>query len=150
METNPFSPRTPPNPYDPDPFVTKPYFEDDPFPPNMNENANHESSTMSHLGYANKFPLDDLQGALDNIVRVYSFGLTQRKFKREASNAWERRFPTPDKMLSNTFQAFIKENMETVRASNPGMTHQDHMKILGKLWADSKPRLTGVKRTKDD
>ena len=90
--------------------------------------------------------MDNLETALDNIVRVYSHGLSLRKFKKEATNAWERKFPSPNKMIRGAFQEFVKDNLNEVRYNNPEMSHQDHMRLIGQMWGDKKPKLSGLKR----
>jgi hypothetical protein len=92
------------------------------------------------LETANAFKLDDLRDALDGVVKDYGDKVTLRKFKREAGMAWQRKFPGNEPQ--GAFQAFIKNNIGTVRENNRELSHQDHMRMVGKMWSDNKKNKT--------
>jgi len=100
---------------------------------------------------ANVFKVDDLRNALDGIVKDFGDNITLRKFRREASMAWQRKYPD-NNAPQGAFQAFIKNNIANVRENNKDMSHQDHMRMVGKMWSDNKKTrfyqetLTGNKR----
>ena len=105
------------------------------------------------------FKLEDLRDALDGILDTFGTFVTQRKFKREAGIAWNRKFPSATTPTAQgTFQAFIKDNIGEVRKENPNASHQDHMRAVGKMWTDAKKtrfyheavNITGQKRTVED
>ena len=89
-----------------------------------------------------------LRRALDSVVSEYGNGSGMRgsRFKREAIQAWERKYP---KTLTD-FQLFTKDNMAGVREAHPNGTHADHMKIIGKLWKTVKPQSIGQKHKRMD
>lgn len=108
-----------------------------------------------------QFKLEDMRDALDGIVNKYGTYVTLRKFKREAGMAWQRKFPTAT-LPQGAFQAFIKSTIGNVRDENPNASHQEHMRLVGKMWADNKKsrfyqdshnqnqNITGQKRTVDE
>lgn len=103
------------------------------------------------LRRATSIVLKELRAALDEVVSVYSeAGITMTRFRREARAAWERKHPPRDE--PQTYHTFIKEHMSTVRQRWPNAPHGDHMRIIGQMWAEVKPkhnRVTGLKRTAD-
>lgn len=102
--------------------------------------------TVPVLEHATIFKAKDMQEAMDEVVNRYSQGMTFRKIRREAGEAWRRKFPNT--APTGAFQAFIKDAMAGVRESHPNSSHQDRMKVIGRMWAESKPakQMVGVKR----
>jgi hypothetical protein len=96
------------------------------------------------------FSMSSFQEALDNIVAMYGSYVTNRKFKKEAGLAYERKYPVQPR----EFQTFIKNNIASVRQAHPGKSHQEHMVVIGKLWSTQKTNkligLSGEKRTFDE
>jgi hypothetical protein len=53
--------------------------------------------------------------------------------------AWTRKAPADAKTNQiGDYQSFIKNNISNVRMAKPDDSHKKHMRIVGKLWRDSK------------
>jgi hypothetical protein len=88
---------------------------------------------------AKAFNIIQLRDALDDIAETYVSHVSQRKFKREAGAAWQRKAPTDIPVTpQNMYQAFIKNNIASIRNDNPELSHQQHMRIIGNMWNESK------------
>ena len=120
--------------------------------------ANKEEEALVPIGLSrartlvpSSFSMPLLQEELDNIVAKYGSYVTNRKFKKEAGLAYERKYPVPPR----EFQTFIKNNIASVRQAHPGKSHQEHMVVIGKLWSTQKTNklltigLSGEKRPFD-
>ena len=94
---------------------------------NINEDISHKCKNSK---------IDNLRHALDKIAEEYSHEFTQRKFKAEAGQAWARNNTEPVRV--SPYQAFIKRHICEVRSTNPTLSHQEHMRIIGRQWNEEK------------
>lgn len=93
------------------------------------------------LGRVSSDVIDTLRDDLKALVEKYGEQITLPKLKREVTRVWKRKFPD-SKIVSNPFQAFIKDNIKRVRDENAGLGHGDHMKMLGTMWRETKKQRT--------
>jgi hypothetical protein len=95
--------------------------------------------------FANVNVIDHFYDDLNKLVDMYGNVMSFARFKREATAAWERKYP---KKITK-FQEFVKDNITVVRDQNPTFSHSDHMKLLGHEWKKMKA-ITGYKRREED
>ena len=86
-----------------------------------------------------------LRASLHELVNKHAdCNISMATFRKEVLRAWGNRHPVTPR--NNEFQVFIKDNYGGVRAAHPTLSHACHMKMLGRMWNDVKPRLSGSKR----
>jgi hypothetical protein len=90
---------------------------------------------VANLDTSLSIQVDTLRTDLRALVNKCGTRVSYARFKREANRAWLRKYPG-SKPPMNAFQAFIKENIKTVRNENPMAGHGEHMKIIGRLWRE--------------
>lgn len=97
-----------------------------------------------------QFAMEELRKALDSVVADFTTaGITYVRFRREVKTAWERKHPPTASAHTTCYHLFVKQNMANVRDAHPNATHADHMRIIGGMWQEQKPkhkRVTGIKR----
>lgn len=110
-----------------------------------------ESANVNGMAADRTFSLDieTLRASFAAIVDKIGNKITFMRFKKEAVKAWIRKYPDAKKQM-NKFQLFVKDNIKDVRANNPNMSHGDHMKMLGRMWNDTKPQIVGTKRSRQE
>lgn len=89
-----------------------------------------------------------LRDAMARAVDACPPGTTLATFRKAALDAWRASRPAPAKTnpaQENPFHPFLREHIAAVRRDNPDATHNEHMKILGKMWKGTKrPRPSEV------
>jgi hypothetical protein len=127
------------------PFANPDYFPfGDIFDAPADDSSNVPPPTKNH------YAMSELRKALDDVVDNFTqAGITYVRFRREVKNAWERKNPPTPNAHITCYHAFVKHNMSGVRDAHPEATHAEHMRIIGNMWQEQKPkskRVTGIKR----
>lgn len=94
--------------------------------------------------------IDTLRGYITRMINNTGDKITLMRIKKEVTRAWLRKHPDSKRNM-NKFQEYVRDNIKQIRANNPTLSHADHMRLLGRMWNDTKPpkmSITGLKRTR--
>jgi hypothetical protein len=82
---------------------------------------------------------NDLRRAMDTLLARFPH-VALARFKKEAGNAWRRKYPDSSVPPMRDFQAFVKDNIKAVRNANFDGSHAEHMRAVGQMWRETKKR----------